>query len=139
MKIITSLLLVFFTSLTFAQEYQVDLDYYLPDDVSYDSSIPTPKSVIGHEVGDWHITHDKLAQYMTALAASSDRITIENRGSTFEGRPILLLTITSPSNHASIETIRENHVALTNANAGALNTSEMPLVVYQGFSIHGNE
>ena len=23
------------------------------------SSIPTPKEIIGHEVGEWHVTHDK--------------------------------------------------------------------------------
>ncbi len=82
---------------------QVDLSYYLPKDVSYNKNIPTPKSVVGHEVGEWHITHDKLAEYMKALAKSSDRISIENRGTTAEGRPLLLLTITSPKNHQNLE------------------------------------
>jgi len=139
MKLLTTLLCLAITTLAFAQDYQVDLDYYLPNDVTYNPNIPTPKSVIGHEVGDWHVTHDKLAQYMQTLAAASDRITIENRGSTFEGRPILLLTITSPSNHANIENIRKDHVALTESNSGGMNTANMPIVVYQGFSIHGNE
>lgn len=133
------LLLLTISFFTHAQDYQVDLDYYLPDDVTYNPNIPTPKSVIGHEVGDWHITHDKLVQYMNALAASSDRITIENRGTTFEGRPLVLLTITSPTNHGNLENIRSQHVALTEANAESLNTANMPVVVYQGFSIHGNE
>ena len=31
---------------------QVDLSYYLPDGVSYNSLIPTPASIIGHEVGE---------------------------------------------------------------------------------------
>lgn len=81
-----------------AQDYSVNLDYYLPSDVNYNPNIPTPKSSIGHQVGDWHITHDKLVQYMYTLASSSDRITIEDRGTTFEGRPLLLLTITSANN-----------------------------------------
>ncbi len=122
-----------------AQNYNVDLSYYLPKGINYDQNIPTPKSIIGHEIGDWHITHDKLSQYMYALAETSDRITIENRGTTFEGRPLLLLTITSPSNHANIENIRTDHIALTEANASSLNTASMPIVVYQGYSIHGNE
>jgi len=139
MKLLTNLGLLFVSLSIFAQDYQVDLDYYLPKDVSYNQNIPTPKSVIGHEVGDWHVTHDKLAQYMQTLAAASDRITIENRGTTFEGRPLLLLTITSPANHGNIENIRKNHVALTENNAVSQNTAAMPIVVYQGFSIHGNE
>ena len=117
----------------------LDLNYYLPQNITYDKSIPTPKEVIGHEVGEWHVTHDKLVFYMQTLAERSDRITIETRGETFEGRPILLLTITSPENHLNLETIRQEHVALTENGAGTLSTETMPIVVYQGFSIHGNE
>ena len=95
--------------------------------------------MIGHQVGEWHVTHDKLVQYMYALAESSDRITIENRGSTFEGRPLLLLTITSPKNHSRLEELRTEHLALTEADGLPLNTDTMPVVVYQGFSVHGNE
>ncbi len=116
---------------------QVDLSYYLPRNVTYNQNIPTPESIIGHQVGDWHITHDKLVQYMYALAESSDRVTIENRGKTFEDRPIVLLTITSPKNHQNIDAIRQEHIAATESNT--TNTSNRPIVVYQGFSIHGNE
>ena len=122
-----------------AQDYSVNLDYYLPTNVSYNPNIPTPKSSIGHQVGDWHITHDKLVQYMYTLASSSDRITIENRGATFEGRPLLLLTITSANNHLNIETIRQQHLELTQKEPSTTNINEMPIVVQQGFSIHGNE
>lgn len=117
---------------------QTDLSYYLPQNTTYNKAIPTPKSVIGHDVGEWHITHDKLVEYMKALAQSSDRITIENRGTTYEGRPLILLTITSPKNHQNIDAIREQHIAATESNA-SVNTSTMPIVVNQGFSIHGNE
>ncbi len=116
---------------------KVDLSYYLPTNVTYNKDIPTPESVIGHEVGEWHITHDKLVEYMKVLAASSDRISIENRGKTYEDRPLLLLTITSPENHKNIDAIREKHIAATN-NA-EVNVLDNPIVVYQGFSIHGNE
>ena len=122
-----------------AQDYSVNLDYYLPTNVSYNPNIPTPKSSIGHQVGDWHITHDKLVQYMYTLASSSDRITIEDRGATFEGRPLLLLTITSANNHLNIETIRQQHLELTQKEPSTTNINEMPIVVQQGFSIHGNE
>ena len=132
-KIIFLFLFVSFS--TMAQK--VDLSYYLPKDVTYNQNIPTPASIVGHEVGEWHITHDKLVEYMKALAASSDRISIENRGKTFEDRPLLLLTITAPENHKNIERIRKTHIAVTDNNTVAV--SENPIVVYQGFSIHGNE
>ncbi len=122
-----------------AAQENLDLTYYLPQNVSYDKNIPTPKEVIGHEVGEWHVTHDKLMFYMQTLAKSSDRISIEDRGKTFEGRPILLLTITTPENHKNIDQIREDHVALTESGSSSTSVENMPIVVYQGFSIHGNE
>ncbi len=131
-------LVVLAVSFGYSQE-ELKLDYYLPQNISYDKSIPTPKEVIGHEVGEWHITHDKLMFYMHQLASKSDRISIENRGETFEGRPILLLTITSPKNHQNLESIREKHLALTDNKVEDLAIEQMPIVVYQGFSIHGNE
>jgi hypothetical protein len=108
-------LLFLFLFVSFSMSAQkVDLFYYLPIDVKYNQSIPTSASVIGHEVGEWHITHDKLVTYMKVLAASSDRIAIEDIGNTFEDRPLLLLTITSPKNHQNLESIRKTHIDATN-------------------------
>ncbi|ALJ06800.1 zinc carboxypeptidase [Pseudalgibacter alginicilyticus] len=121
----------------FAQ-HNTDLSYYLPQDITYNTNIPTPESIIGHQVGQWHISHDKLVQYMNALAKSSDRITIKTIGKTFEDRPLLLLTITAPKNQIKIETIKKEHLDATN-DVSNVNVDNMPIVVYQGFSIHGNE
>ena len=119
-------------------QQDISLDYYLPDDVTYNENVPTPKEIIGHEVGEWHVTHDKLLRYMETLAEASDRISIENRGFTYEGRPVILLTITSSENHTNLETIRLQHLELSDGNSNR-DVSDMPIVVYQGFSIHGNE
>ena len=122
----------------YAQNPKYDLDYYFSEFETPNSTIPTPKEIIGHEVGEWHITHDKLVQYMYALANASNRITIEDRGKTFEGRPILLLTITSEENHNNINQIITNHKKITEYNEN-ISIEKEPIVVYQGFSIHGNE
>ena len=50
---------------------QVNLSYYLAEDHPYDPSIPTPQSVLGYEVGNWHVSHDRLIQY-TLLAHHND-------------------------------------------------------------------
>lgn len=132
-----SILLFFLTTTLLFLQSQTDSSYYLPQNVTYNPSIPTPQSIVGHNIGEWHITHDKLVQYMYALADASNRITIENRGETFEGRPLLLLTITSPKNHSNIEQIQQEHLNATESNN--TDTQNRPIVVYQGFSIHGNE
>ena len=73
---------LFFSLLSIALQVksQPDLTYYLPESVTYDSSIPTPQSVIGHQVGEWHVTHDRLVNYMYALDKASDRISLEITG-----------------------------------------------------------
>ena len=137
-KICLSLLaLIYFNASS--QDYHVSLDYFLPNNISYNSEIPTPASVIGYELGDWHITHDKLLQYMYRLAESSDRISIENRGETFEGRPLILLYITAPKNQKNLQEIRKKHISLTEKGADNIEVTNLPIIVYQGFSIHGNE
>ncbi|MEY2998154.1 MAG: hypothetical protein RIQ82_1535, partial [Bacteroidota bacterium] len=46
------------------QGQNLDLGYYLPQDISYNPEIPTPEEVVGHQVGAWHVTHDRLSRYM---------------------------------------------------------------------------
>lgn len=136
-KLIFSALFIFNLTSVWAQP---DLSYYLPEKTTYNPAIPTPKSVIGHEVGEWHVTHDRLIKYMEALDAASDRISIEITGYTHEARPLVLLTITSPKNHQNLESIRNQHVQLADpAKSGSLDVKNMPVVFYQGYSIHGNE
>jgi hypothetical protein len=119
---------------------QADLSYYLPKEVTYNKEIPTPKDILGYNVGEWHVSHDQLAMYVRQMAQLSDRITIEEYGRTHENRPLYLLTITSPENHKNIQGIKEQHKKLTDPNAsGNLDIKNMPGVVWMGFSVHGNE
>ena len=134
------LFVAFISFSTISSQEKINLNYYLPHDITYNSEIPTPESILGFQVGKWHASHDKIAQYMYALADASERISIEKTGETYEKRPLLLLTITSPKNHQNLEAIRSEHLKLSNsAISNTLNVSTMPLVVYQGFSVHGNE
>ncbi|NNK34953.1 MAG: hypothetical protein HKP47_02950, partial [Eudoraea sp.] len=54
MKRFALILCLLFTTLTIAQE-ELSLDYYLPQEYTYDPAIPKPADVIGHEVGEWHV------------------------------------------------------------------------------------
>src|SRR6188768_4219367 len=121
--------LIFLLSFAIQVIGQPDLSYYIPEGVQYDPNVPTPKSIIGHEVGEWHVTHDRLVNYMYALDKASDRFSLEVTGYTHEGRPLLLLTITSPQNHQNIENIRTQHNQLTDPQkSSALDTKSMPAV-----------
>ena len=136
-SIIASILL----SATFISLWGQDgLDYYLPPGIDYDPDIPVPESLIGHQVGEWHLTHDKLVYYLHALAERSDRIIYEEYARSYEDRPLFHLIITSPENHARLEEIRTSHVALSDPGVSAPSDfGDMPVVVRLGYSVHGNE
>ena len=49
------------------------------------------------------------------------------------------MIITSESNHSNLEKIREEHIKLSDSKNEDIDVSKMPIVVYQGFSVHGDE
>ncbi|MDB3901108.1 M14 family zinc carboxypeptidase [Flavobacteriaceae bacterium] len=139
MRKIVFLLLLISTNI-FSQD-KLDLYYYFGDELQhFDPKIPKPSSFLlgENEVGSSHVSHDRLVQYMYALANSSPRILIEDRGKTYEGRPLLLLTVSSKENLNKINQIRENHISFTDGNIKN-QSHKRPIIIYQGYSIHGNE
>lgn len=108
----------------------------LPEGGTYDARIPKPEDVFGFRSGEQHVRHDQLVNYFRALAESSDRMVLETTGRTHEGREQLLAIITSPKNHANLEQIRKQHLAVA---AGEAKPGSAPVILWQGYSIHGDE
>ena len=129
-------LLVLLMAASVVAKPQQDFKYFYNQDIAFDSSIPTPEQVLGYQVGEWHVSHDKLVEYMKAVAAVSDRIALEVTGYTYEQRPLLLLTITNAANHSQLPRIKKEHLSINTTN---VNTTDKPVVVWLGHSIHGNE
>jgi hypothetical protein len=132
---LSSILVVLSFSIGWAQE-EVNLDYYLPDTFSYDPGIPEPSSILGFEVGEWHANHSQVVQYYQAIAASSPRATLVEYGRSYEKRPLLMLIVSSPENIGKIEEIKSSRAGLRN---GSAKPNQMPVVMYMGHSVHGNE
>ncbi len=112
----------------------------LPAGTPYDPAVPTPAQVLGWEVGTRHARPDQIVAVARRLAAASDRVQLEVQGETFEGRPQVLLVVSSPANLARIDEIRAAHRALSEPpypDDAAL--AAMPVVVWLGYSIHGDE
>ncbi len=68
------------------------------------AQVPTPADHFGFPMGaagklaNW----DDLTAYYEILAHTSDRVTVDTLGPTTMGRPFVMLTITSPANHARL-------------------------------------
>ncbi|GGZ34721.1 peptidase M14 [Echinicola pacifica] len=137
-KLIFLLLLLQANSLI-AQE-KVPLEYYLKPGYSYNPDIPTPESVLGYNIGEWHVSYDQVYMYMQALAEASDRIKLEVTGRTYEKRPLMMLTISHRDNLGKLNAIKYQRSQLRiPAESRNVDLEALPVVTYMGYSVHGNE
>lgn len=136
-KNLLSILFTAFAILLFAQDKS--MEYYFGTS-NFDENIPTPKEFLGWQIGDWHLNHDQLTNYCKKLAESSPKITYYEYARSYEQRPLFYLIITSEKNHANLENIRKAQLQMCDAdNSGKVNLKDKKIIIYQGFSVHGNE
>jgi hypothetical protein len=121
---------------TSAEAIKKDLTYYLPN-ISYDKNITTPESYFGFQIGEWHISHDQVVGYMKLLAKESTRIEIKEYARSHENRMLLTLYISTEENLKNKDEIKRRHNLLTEDKNASI--ENLPVVLYQGYSIHGNE
>src|SRR5882672_12382203 len=105
-----------------------------------------PADVLGFEPGtdsmlaDWR----QVSTYVNGLAQRSPYVHVDTLGRTTEGRPFLLLTITSPANQARLAAIKQAQKLLadprllTDARLAELRTTQ-PAVILISNNIHSTE
>jgi len=82
----------------------------LVDHLPKSESVPSPKQVLGHEIGEPKKLdyYADLLKYYRALAASSPRVRILEIGSTEEGRPNVVVMLSAEENIRNLESNRRN-------------------------------
>lgn len=130
------LILLFFTAGTHSVNAQVFTTDYFQESARFSDTIPTPDEFLGYPVGTHYVRYDQVVAYFEKLAELSDRATIQVIGETWQLRKQIVLTLTSPENHANIEEIRQHHVSTLTTGA---RRSTAPAVVILGYNVHGNE
>lgn len=115
--------------------------YYFPDadEAEFDEQIPSPRQFLGYEIGTHYTRHDRIVAYFKELARVSDKAEFQLIGETYQKRPQVVLTITSPGNHANLEEIRQQHLTLLDPEEPVLDPSEGKSVVALDYSVHGDE
>lgn len=115
------------------------MDYYFSPTV-YDEGISTPKSVLGYQIGEFHISHDQIRIYVDRIARESDRVLVEEIGRTYEMRPLQNIYISTPKNLSKLKEFQEAYQLLSNPKTcDQVDIENLPSIIYQGYSIHGNE
>ena len=123
----------------FAAPASAQSAYFFPAGGDFDPAVPTPQQFLGYEIGSRYTRHDQLVAYFNELARHSDKIRVEEIGRSYEGRPLLIATVTSAQNLQNLETLRRQHVTLADPAQPLSAAGNSPVVVWLGYSVHGNE
>lgn len=138
-KRINVMAFIYFFCFTMISFSQVELDYYLPE-ISYDTEMPTPEDILGYQIGEWHLSHDQLVSTLKTLCENSDKCIYQEYGRTHENRPLVNLVISSEKNLNKLDQLVSKHSQLTYPNiSNKVNKDDTPIIIYQGYSVHGNE
>lgn len=111
----------------------------------YDPAIPTLKQVTGHDFGEKITMHHEAEKYLFALQqAAGSRLKIVKYAETWEGRPLYVMVIGSPSNVSRIDQIKAGmqrlaDSRLTPPNEAATLINSLPSIVWLICGVHGNE
>lgn len=108
--------------------------------LQYDESIPAPEDHLGYRLGERFTLYADAVSYFISLAESSDKITINSYGETYEGRGLYNVVITSTDNQANIEQLRQRNLAFSSGDEVDEDLIEsQPVFVSYSYNIHGNE
>ncbi len=104
---------------------------------------PSPSDVLGYELGSRFTDVAAVNRYMRALAEASDLVSVEEYGTTLEGRPLIQVVVAKPSHRARMDQILGLNAELTAPETPSPRAEEIatsnPAVVYLSYGIHGSE
>jgi len=134
-KVLLGILVLSQVAASLAQE---KAGYFLPGDIYYNKEIPAPDQFFHQALGEWHLTHDQVLNYMKEIARISDRAILYEYARSYENRPLVHLVFSSEENQGKLEKLKELHLQFANPE---LNTpmDGVPLVVSLNYGVHGNE
>ena len=113
-------------------------------DTTYDPKIPTPRSVLGYEIGDYWTEHEQMTDYMRRLEAASGRVKVLSIGRSNERRELLVVAVSDAQNIQRLEDIRTTIARLrdprTLAESQAREIAKStPAIAWMNFANDGNE
>jgi hypothetical protein len=111
----------------------------------YDPAIPTIESVLGYASGERITWHRDALRYFDALeTAQPDRVSLHRYASSWEGRELVYVVISSAENMRRIDDIKRDMQSLRNAADTRRSEADRiiqsgPAVTWLSYGVHGDE
>ena len=112
---------------------------------AYAPGVPSPRAILGYELGDRYTSHAGIEGYIHALEASAGgRVKVIPYGATYEGRLLYLVAVSSPENIRNLDGIRMNIAKLADPRTTGQREADAiiagtPAIVWLSYGVHGNE
>jgi len=114
--------------------------------ISLNAQVKSPEQFLGYPIGTHFTPHWKVVNYVQHVAASiPSMIKLQQYGETNEGRPLMVVFISTAENIRNLENIRKNNLRLANQNLDNTDShrgaaiESTPAIVWLSYNVHGNE
>lgn len=126
-----------------AANAQQDFEYW--PNADYDPAVPTIEAVLGHAPGERITRHADALRYFRELeAAQPGRLAVHPYATSWQGRELIYVVVTSEENMRRIDAIKSEMQSLRNALDTTRSEAERiietaPAVTWLAYGIHGDE
>jgi len=102
-------------------------------------NIPSPSEFLGYELGTQFTRHHQVVSYFNSVAAATEQVKLSTYGTTYEGRPLQIASISSAKNLSNLDEIQKNHLIQSGLKEGIVTSLAPKSIVWLSYNIHGNE
>ena len=105
------------------------------------AQVKSPEQFLGYPIGSKYTPHWKVVSYFQYVAGQLPAmVKLQQYGATNEGRPLLVVFVSTTSNMSNLEQIRMNNLRLANlAKDKMAATENAPAILWLSYNVHGNE
>ncbi len=138
-------LLLSFTAALLAGTANAQQNFEYWPNADYDPSIPTIESILGYAPGERITWHKDALRYFRALESSQPgRVSVHRYASSWEGRELVYVVISSPENMRRIDDIKRDMQSLRNAADTSRSEADRiiqsgPAITWLSYGVHGDE
>jgi hypothetical protein len=100
-------------------------------------TLQAPATFLEYELGTQFTPHHRVVDYVRHVAEHSPRVAVEQYGTSYEGRPLLLATISTPDNLERRDAIRRANRQRTGLAPGT--PQDQTAIAWLSYGVHGNE
>lgn len=100
--------------------------------------LKSPSGFLGYPLGSKFSYHHRVMDYFKYIEDHSENVNLQQYGTTYEDRPLMVAFVSSRENLSRLDEIRENNLHRTGIIDGQIQDLDIT-IVWLSYNVHGNE